>query len=900
LTTAIQFAVLGLGTGAIYALLAQGLVVIFSGSGVLNFAQGAQAMLGAFLYWQLREQEGWSFLPAFLSTVAAITFLGVLIYQLVMRPLKRASSLARVVATLGVLIAAQAAAALIWGADAKNLDSDLPSHTFEVGGVSVPVDRLYLAGIAIGLTVLLWAAQRATGVGLAIRATAQNSRAAASLGWSPDALATVTWGVGGALAAVAGILVAPIISLDISTISLLVVPVMAAALVGGFTSLPLTLIGAFAIGITQAEVQAYIDFFGAQWAVPFGLIVLLLVVRGKGLPVRGFFAERLPEVGTGVVRWRVLAPIVAVFAYLITIFPVRLVDALIVSFAWGILMLSVVVLLGYTSQLSFEQMAMAGLAVLVAARLIVDLGWPFEAAFVVAVLAAVPIGVVFAVPALRTRGVNLAIVTLGLGMVVAYMVFQNPTFIGYGSTSGFIVGPQSIFGLSVDSITHPERYALLVFAMFVLCSLGVANVRRGRAGSALIAVRTNERAAAALGINVFSTKLFAFVVGSTLAAIGGIMLGFRNPTILLSDFDPFQSVLVVAYTIIGGVALLGGPVAGSTWVAGGVGGWILYQFYEPTTGYQWLILAGGLSVILFVILHPDGIASVVARQFRWVEARIRRLLGRPRSEAREFLPEPEPVAVRPMTLEVSDVVVRYGGVIAVDAVSLVVRSGEIVGLIGPNGAGKTTLIDAVTGFVRPASGEVRLDGQRIDRWPVHRRAQAGLSRTFQSLELFEDSTVRENLRVASDRREFHAYFGDILKPARRPLSASAVAATRAFELEHTLDQRANALPYGNRRLVAAARAIAVGPSVLLLDEPASGLSQLETVELSTTVRRLADDWGLGILVVDHDMGFVMGLCDRIHVLDFGREIAAGTPAEVRSSPLVIAAYLGDEAVAEAA
>jgi ABC-type branched-subunit amino acid transport system ATPase component len=238
--------------------------------------------------------------------------------------------------------------------------------------------------------------------------------------------------------------------------------------------------------------------------------------------------------------------------------------------------------------------------------------------------------------------------------------------------------------------------------------------------------------------------------------------------------------------------------------------------------------------------------------------------------------------------------VHFGGVAAIDGATLTVRPGRIVGLIGPNGAGKTTLIDTVTGFVTPTNGEVRLDDERIDGWPVHRRTRAGLSRSFQSLELFESSTVRENLGVASDAGSKADYVTDLVAPKKSPLSPAAVAVVKELELEPLLDERVSELPYGKRRLVAIARAIATSPSVLLLDEPAAGLSSAETRELATIVRRLADEWGLGILVIEHDMAFVMRICDEIVVLNFGRQIAQGPPAQIRRDPEVIAAYLGED------
>ena len=219
---------------------------------------------------------------------------------------------------------------------------------------------------------------------------------------------------------------------------------------------------------------------------------------------------------------------------------------------------------------------------------------------------------------------------------------------------------------------------------------------------------------------------------------------------------------------------------------------------------------------------------------------------------------------------------------AVDGLSLEVRPGEIVGLIGPNGAGKTSAIDAITGFARIHAGDVVLGDSSIRRLPAYRRARAGVSRSFQSLELFEDLTVLENLRTASDRARLVCRGSTgLVWPADPPLHSAAVAAIREFGLEDDLHRTVTDLAFGRRRLVGIARAVATQPSILLLDEPAAGLGDAESAELAALVRRLADEWGIGILLVEHDMRFVMDVCDRIVVLDFGRTIGSGTPEEIR-------------------
>jgi ABC-type branched-subunit amino acid transport system ATPase component len=248
--------------------------------------------------------------------------------------------------------------------------------------------------------------------------------------------------------------------------------------------------------------------------------------------------------------------------------------------------------------------------------------------------------------------------------------------------------------------------------------------------------------------------------------------------------------------------------------------------------------------------------------------------------------------VRQLTLEVRNLTVRFGGVTALEDVSLDVTPGKIVGLIGPNGAGKTTFVDAVTGFIPRYSGEVRLNGDSVDRLSAPQRARSGITRSFQSLELFEDLSVLDNLRAASDTSRLAPYFYEVLRPARTGLTEFARAAIDEFELGPVLDLFPRQLDYAQRRLVAIARAVASSAPVLLLDEPAAGLTDHGTNELSHLIKRLAHEWGLAVLMIEHHVGMVFDTCDHVVALNFGRTLTSGTSAEVRVHADVVSAYLG--------
>ncbi|HNP56768.1 MAG TPA: branched-chain amino acid ABC transporter permease/ATP-binding protein [Gordonia sp. (in: high G+C Gram-positive bacteria)] len=905
----LAFLLLGTGSGAVFGALALGIVLTYRSSGVVNFATGAIALFGAYVYAYLRQGElivpvpglpatvdigtDLGFVPAALIGVAASALLGLVLYLLVFRPLRTAPMVARAVAALGVSLLIPALFVVRMGTSAMASEAIFPSTIWRIDGTPVQADRVYFAITVLLLGVVVWLFYRYSGFGLATRAAAETERGAYVSGLSPDRLAAINWVISSAVAGLAGVLITPIVPVVPIAYTLFIVPALAAAIVARFDRVIVAVVAGLAIGMlgswvgSMASQHSVLPSSGLPEMVPLLLIVAVLVVRAKPLPARG--AVILKSLGSAPRPNRVLVPAVlgaAIAVVGLLVLSERLRAGLIISIIMAVIALSIVVVTGYAGQISLAQLTIAGVAGFLVGPLarVWHLGFPW--APLLAALIAAAIGVLIGLPALRIRGLAVAVVTLAMAFAVEAVWFRNIDVVG---SSGVAVVPPRLFGLDLavgTGLEYPRvAFGVLCVVVATAVALFVAWLRRSRLGSQMLAVRANEKSAAAAGVNVVRVKVAAFGIGAFIAGLGGSLLAYQQQTVTFEAFSAMASVTFFATVYLcGATSISGGLLAGLVAANG-----LVYILVDESVGIgQWYPVVMSVLLILMVVLNPEGI---VGPMHSWLGRRRSAAAGSAGADV--LLPDVDARAAvvedrrGDAALLLDSVGVAYGGVTAVEAVSLTVRPGTMVGLIGPNGAGKTSVIDAVSGFA-DYTGRVGIGATVLDGLPPHKRVGAGLSRTFQAIELYDDLSVAENVRVglASVRGESS---GDTVARLDEVLAMLGLRAHR--------DRPAADLSQGQRQLVSIARALASNPAILLLDEPAGGLDTTESARLGQRLVQVRDA-GVGIVIVDHDMDLIFGACDYVYVVDFGKVIAEGTPDQVRTDPDVAAAYLGQKAVAD--
>ncbi len=630
----ILFLLLGLGSGATYAILGQGLVLKYRSAGVVDFAHGAVAMFIAYVFVNLRSY-GELELPLVLlphqiklsstglNTTLAIAIslvysaiFGLLLYVIVYRPLRNASPLSRICASVGIMLALQAIAVLNYSTEAVTTNPIFPSSSLTVSGVIFPEDRVFLTGVVVVIAVALSLTYRFTRFGLSTRAGAENDRGAALTGISANRIAAQNWVIATVLAGVAGIVIAPIASLDPTSYTLFIVPALAAALIGRFESFWIVALAGLALGCAQSVIDLQITKWtwlpqqGLDEAFPFIVIIIVMSLRSRALLARGGeVAHHNPSVGRPSHPIRTSAVCFIVGLAMLFLLDNVLRFAFISGLTVTCVALSVVLLTGYVGQVSLAQMSLAGIGGFMLGHISHGWGLGFPFSLIIAGLCAVPIGLVIGLPALRLRGVSLAVVTLGFAAAMDAMIFSSEGFAG--NTSGLPIKAPHLLGLNL-SISQGQAYPRIIFGAMVLLvvilmGLIVARLRRGPAGRMLLAIRSNERAAASVGINVAMGKLMAFGMAAFIAGIGGALTGYMQGELTADSFAAFTSISLLAIVFVAGVGRIAGAVvAGVMFSAAGL--FVTFLDIHLSVGKYQAIVAG-VALVLTAVQNPDGLTS---------------------------------------------------------------------------------------------------------------------------------------------------------------------------------------------------------------------------------------------------------------------------------------------------
>lgn len=619
---------------------------------------------------------------------------------------------------------------------------------------------------------------------------------------------------------------------------------------------------------------------------------------------------------------------------------------------YSILVLGLDIVFGYTGEVSLGHAALLGIGAYTAGCLYFQLGLGLVPALPAGVIVAALFGALLALPALQVTGPYLAMVTLAFGTIIQILI-NEMTFLTNGPMGITIQKPllidfrdwsppeDSFFDMKLSAMREFEYYFIVIF--FLLLSIVFVNrVIASRFGRAFEALRDSPIASDCMGVSVYRYKVMAFVISAGMAGLAGVLFAYSEQYVAPNNFGVELAITFLLAVTMGGRKSRVGPILGAIIIvllpnlladislfriiagviavialAAGAASWrkadnkmsvvipvvLCLAFFGFAVSLSqitdWRLSIFGAMILFVVYYLPDGIFGFVRRLLRVREHAVINASG---DSSRVWTAPPE-VAGGQSLLSVEKILMQFGGLKALNEVDLEVKPRTIHGLIGPNGSGKSTMMNVLTGIYQPTDGEVRLEGKRISGRKPPEIAAAGVARTFQNVQLFGELTLIENIMVGLH----HTYRSSLAEVALRTGRAKreerdaqirAASILGFVGLEALANEEARNLPYGKQRLLEIGRALALDPKLLLLDEPAAGLTAPDIVELVEIIRKVRDH-GISLILIEHHMDVVMSLCDTVTVLDFGQKIAEGPPSMVQADERVVAAYLGGT-VAEAA
>jgi ABC-type branched-subunit amino acid transport system ATPase component/branched-subunit amino acid ABC-type transport system permease component len=911
----LTFIILGLAAGAVYGMSGVGLVLTYRTSNVFNFAYGAIGTLAAYVFYSLYVSAHVAWPVAALIAIVGVGVIGGLAFAAMARSLSTAALTMQVAATVGVMLIIQAACTIIYGPNTLNFPSFLPTKSVHFLGADIGEDRLIVFAVAVVLTIALSLLLRRTRVGVSMRAVVQGSTLLSLCGRNPNTIRALAWIIGTAFAAIAGLLIAPSVNLDPEVLTLLVVQSYAAAALGLFKNIGWTFAGGLVIGVLSsvatyyATSNAFLNDLAPGLPFVILLVVLFVLPRGR-LPRPRLIAEAVRKRPARRVHLAVGIP-VAVVLILVPQFAENQLSAYAGGAALTVLFVSLGLLVRESGQVSLAHVGFAAIGAAAFGHLAGGHHLPWGVALVVAGLITVPFGALLAVPAIRHGGLYLALATFGFGLVLEETFYAKSFMLGQSSSGLTVPLPGGAILLTNDDF-------YLILGIAALISAGVTLLLTGRLGRFLSAFAQSPVALVTSGLNTTTMQVSIFCFAAFLAGIAGALYGSTLGIATGSSFDPLNSLIYVAVIVIAA-----GGAPWYAWVAG-MAVVLLPAYISGANTSSYLnilfgVFAIGTAVAPAALERLDlqrriaGLAGRIPWVRRWQrQGDLAATSGDGGWEAPSLPPAREVTGQhqpRPQVqdiLAVRELTVRFGGLVAVNGVSLRARRGSITALIGPNGAGKTTTFNAISGLTTASSGSVELGGRDVTRLGPAHRARLGLGRTFQEMNLFDGLTVFENIAIVSDAQDAGSVPWRQMLPrwkARPAVETRVREIARLCGLGAVLSKPAGQLSTAQRRMVDLARALMASPDLLLLDEPLSGLDATEGEAVMRLLRRLCEEHGTAILVVEHDMEFVVKAADYVYVLDFGQLIFEGDASGVLDSDVVRDAYIGtgmDQALEETA
>lgn len=914
--------VLGVIVGLTYGLLAVGLVLVHRTSGVLNFAHAEVGTLAASFFgiWVVGGNLGglgipyWLMFPVAMAVGAAANMS---VEVIAVRRLRKVPRVMSLVMTLGAaeffLLVSSAVNTKIRNGALYPRPPWFPAFT--VGTLRVTPEYTAMLVLTPLVVVALALFLSRTRFGVALRASAENRDAALLDAIPANRMSSVAWGLAGAASALVAVLQFPEKGFMIGGASLgpaLLVRALLPAIVARLRSLPVALAFGVVVGIIDQVGRFNTDGSGPTEVILFVILLVVLVLQsrdsGRARRAEDWATARpwpaLPAAWRRIPAVRAVTPasmgLATALFLAVALSSNQAAFAFTLVVAFTIVGLSIYVITGMGGELSLGQFAVAAVGAVVSVHFVNEVFRSFPVGFLVGGLAGSLVCVLIGIPALRIRGLMLGVTTLSFAVAIQAWVMPQPWAVGLGLDPA-----QLVF---IDERVPTARGYFVFTLPFLAGALWlVRNLNRGGYARALRGLRDNEDGARAFAVPSTRRKLEAFAFAGFLAGLGGAVYAHALPRLNPDTFAASRSITAVAIALIGGLAIMVGPLLGALYLTALPALVDLDAVGLAVSTFGWMIL---------LLYFPGGLAQAV-KPLR------DRLLGRLAGPVPLEAPAPETDAVTQISSAAAGIPARaqvapravatdivplletkalsksFGGIHAVDQVSITVRAGQTVGIIGANGAGKTTLFELIGGFTPADAGTVLFGGVDVTKAAPEQRAALGLVRSFQDARLFPTLTVRETLRLACERIAPTGLLSTLTSwPSA--VEAEERKALRADELIDTMglgayaDKAVGELSTGTRRIADLASIIALRPRLVLLDEPSSGVAQRETEALGGLLSRLKSMLDTTFVVIEHDMPLLLGISDEIVAMETGRVIAAGEPQAVIQDPAVVASYLGTD------